>query len=69
VSRIITAVTKFAATCCVSGEARASDTAARFATADSRRPTVIATILIAAGAVLVAVVGSALVAPQGDIKS
>jgi hypothetical protein len=30
---------------------------------------VITTILIAAGAVLIAVVGSALVAPGGDIKS
>jgi hypothetical protein len=29
---------------------------------------VITTILIAAGAVLVAVIGSALVGPQGDIK-
>jgi hypothetical protein len=57
VSRIITAVAKFAVIRCVSGDAMAS-----------RRLTVITTILIAAGAVLVAVLGSALIAPQGDIK-
>jgi hypothetical protein len=42
--------------------------AAWFGSAGNRRPTVITTILIAAGAVLVAVIGSAVVAPRGDIR-
>jgi len=45
-----------------------SGTAARSGSTGNRRQTVFVTILVAAGAVLVAVIGSALVAPRGGIK-